>query len=252
MNIIVLILGIIIGSFLNVCIYRIPKGESIIYPPSYCEKCGVNIKLYDLIPVVSYIFLKGRCKCCKNKISLRCPLVELLTGILFLSIYHLCGLNFNFIKYIIFVSFIIVIGFIDLDTTDVYSKTTISAMIIGVIYILIEKFYFGYGIKTYIYAVLLCTMVIGTIIFTTKGMGSGDLDVYIVVSLFLGFKITAITIFFSFIFGALIGILLIVSKRKSRKDYIPFGPFIAIASIFSILFGDKVFLFYVSFITTYF
>ncbi|EQB3123923.1 prepilin peptidase, partial [Clostridium botulinum] len=122
MNIIVLILGIIIGSFLNVCIYRIPKGESIIFPPSYCEKCGVNIKIYNLIPVVSYIFLRGRCKCCKNKISLRYPLVELLTGILFLSIYHLCGLNFSFIKYIIFVSFIIVIGFIDLDTTDVYSK----------------------------------------------------------------------------------------------------------------------------------
>nr|WP_243153198.1 prepilin peptidase [Clostridium botulinum] len=147
MNIIVLILGLIIGSFLNVCIYRIPKGESIIFPPSYCEKCGVNIKIYNLIPVVNYIFSRGRCKCCKNKISLRYPLVELLTGILFLSIYHLCGLNFSFIKYIIFVSFIIVIGFIDLDTTDVYSKITISAMIIGVIYILIEKFYFGYGIK---------------------------------------------------------------------------------------------------------
>ncbi|AUM95208.1 TPA: prepilin peptidase, partial [Clostridium botulinum] len=252
MNIIVLILGIIIGSFLNVCIYRIPKGESIIYPPSYCEKCGVNIKLYDLIPVISYMILRGKCRCCKGKISLRYPLIELITGILFLSIYYLCGLNLNFIKYIIFVSFIIIIGLIDLDTTDVYSKTTISAMIIGVIYILIEKFYFGYGIKTYIYAVLLCTTVIGTIIFTTKGMGSGDLDIYIVVSLFLGFKITALTIFFSFVFGALIGILLIVSKRKSRKDYIPFGPFIAIASIFSILFGDKVFLFYVSFITNYF
>ncbi|GAE01836.1 type IV leader peptidase family protein [Clostridium botulinum B str. Osaka05] len=252
MNIIVLILGIIIGSFLNVCIYRIPKGESIIYPPSYCEKCGVNIKRYDLIPVISYMILRGKCRCCKSKISLRDPLIELITGILFLSIYYLCGLNLNFIKYIIFVSFIIIIGLIDLDTTDVYSKTTISAMIIGIIYILVEKFYFGYGIKTYIYAVLLCTIVTGTIIFTTKGMGSGDLDIYIVVSLFLGFKITALTIFFSFIFGALIGILLIVSKRKNRKDYIPFGPFIAIASIFSILFGDKVFLFYVSFITNYF
>lgn len=252
MNIIVLILGIIIGSFLNVCIYRIPKGESIIYPPSYCQKCGVNIKLYDLIPVISYMILRGKSRCCKGKISLRYPLIELITGILFLSIYYLCGLNLNFVKYIIFVSFIIIIGLIDLDTTDVYSKTTISAMIIGVIYILIEKFYFGYDIKTYIYAVLLCTIIIGTIIFTTKGMGSGDLDIYIVVSLFLGFKITVMTIFFSFVFGALIGILLIVSKRKTRKDYIPFGPFIAIASIFSVLFGDKVFLFYVSFITTYF
>ncbi|APH16274.1 type IV leader peptidase family protein [Clostridium sporogenes] len=252
MNIIVLILGIIIGSFLNVCIYRIPKGESIIYPPSYCEKCGVNIQLYDLIPVISYMILRGKCRFCKSKISLRDPLIELITGILFLSMYYLCGLNLNFIKYIIFVSFIIIIGLIDLDTTDVYSKTTISAMIIGVICILIEKFYFGYGIKTYIYAVLLCIVAIGTIIFTTKGMGSGDLDIYIVVSLFLGFKITAMTIFFSFVFGTLIGILLIVSKRKSRKDYIPFGPFIAMASIFSILFGDKVFLLYISFITSCF
>ncbi len=166
-------------------------------------KCGVNIKIYNLIPVVNYIFSRGRCKCCKNKISLRYPLVELLTGILFLSIYHLCGLNFSFIKYIIFVSFIIVIGFIDLDTTDVYSKITISAMIIGVIYILIEKFYFGYGIKTYMYAVLLCTTAIGTIIFTTEGMGSGDLDIYIVVSLFLGLKITAMTFIFFFYFWSI-------------------------------------------------
>ena len=241
MSILVLSLGLIIGSFLNVCIYRIPRGESIIYPPSQCVICGVNIKRYNLIPIISYIFLRGKCKCCKNKISLRYPLVELLTGILFLSIYDLCGFNFNFIRYITFVSFIIVIGFIDLDTKNVYSKTTMGPMLIAIIYILIEKFYFGYDIKTYIYSVLLCTTVIGIIIFTTKGMGSGDLDIYIVVSLFLGFKVTVMTIFFSFIFGALIGVFLIILKRKSRKDYVPFGPFIAIASIFSILFGDKVF-----------
>ncbi len=83
MSIIVLILGLIVGSFLNVCIYRIPRRESIIYPPSHCEKCGVNIRTYNLIPVISYIFLRGKCGCCKNKISLRYPLVELLTGTLF-------------------------------------------------------------------------------------------------------------------------------------------------------------------------
>lgn len=248
MNIIIFIFGVIIGSFLNLCIYRIPKGKSIIYPNSYCEKCGVSIEVYNLIPVISYIFLRGKCKCCKNKISLRNPLIELLTGILFFCTYNIFGLSFNFIKYIIFISFIIVIGFIDLDTTNVYTKTTISAMIVGIIYILIEKFYFSYDVKTYIYAVLLCITIIGIIIFITKGMGSGDLDIYLVVSLFLGFKITAMTIFLSFILGSIIGILLIISKIKNRKDYISFGPFIAVASIFSILIGDKIFLFYISFI----
>ncbi|EJO5347884.1 prepilin peptidase [Clostridium botulinum] len=247
MSILVLILGLIIGSFLNVCIYRIPKGESIVYPPSYCDKCRINIKIYDLIPVLSYIFLKGECRCCKSKISLRYPLVELVTASLFLSIYNMFGFNFTFIKYSMFVSFIIIIALIDLDTTDVYSKTTISGIIIGVIYILIEKFYFGYNIKTYIYASLLCIMIIGSVIFTTKGMGSGDLEIYIIVSLFLGFKITAMTLIFSFIFGALIGGMLIFLRRKTRKDYVAFGPFIAMASIFSILYGDKIFLLYISF-----
>ncbi|WP_251859793.1 A24 family peptidase [Clostridium sp. Marseille-Q2269] len=250
MNIIILILGLIMGSFLNVCIYRIPKEESIIYPPSYCEECGSDIKSYNLIPVVSYIFLKGRCKSCKSKISLRYPLVEILTAILFLEVYNICGMSFNFIKYTTFISFIIVIGLIDLDTKYVYSKTTISAMIIALIFILIEKFYLGYSIKTYIYSVILCITIIGTIIFITKGMGSGDLDIYIIVSLFLGFKITSMTLFFSFIFGAFIGIILITLNKKNRKDVVSFGPFIAMASIFSILFGDKLLLFYISFITT--
>ncbi|MCR1933327.1 prepilin peptidase [Clostridium tepidum] len=248
MNIIVFIFGIIIGGFLNLCIYKIPKGESIIYPSFYCEKCGVSIQASNLISVIGYIFLKGKCKCCKNKIFLRNLLIELLVGVLFIYIYNIFGLSFNFIKYIIFISFIIVIGFIDLDTTNVYSKTTISAMTVAVICILIEKFYFGYNVKTYIYAVLLCSIIIGIIIFTTKGMGNGDLDIYLVVSLFLGFKITAMTIFLSFIFGSIIGIILIILKIKNRKDYISFGPFIAAASIICILIGDKIFLLYISFI----
>ena len=116
MGIFVLILGTIIGSFLNVCIYRIPKEESIAFPPSHCMNCGNQIKWYDLIPVLSYVFLRGKCRFCKEKVSIRYPIIELITGVVFTTLYIEYGIGFNFSKYALFSCFLIVIGMIVFDT----------------------------------------------------------------------------------------------------------------------------------------
>ncbi len=243
---VIFIIGIIIGSFLNVCIYRIPKDESISYPPSHCTKCGNNIKFYDLIPILSYIIIKGKCRHCGEDISIRYPFVEFSTGIIFLLIYIRYGLSFEFLKYTIFTCFIVVIGIIDFDTTDIYFKTTLSGAICGLTFIIIEKYIYEQSISTYLYGALLGGGVIALIILLTKGMGWGDAELCFMSGLFLGAKFTIFMIIASFIIGSIISLILICTKKKSRKDYIPFGPFIAVAAVLTVLMGEKIIILYIS------
>jgi leader peptidase (prepilin peptidase) / N-methyltransferase len=242
-NIFIFILGLIIGSFLNVCIYRIPLGQSINYPPSHCMGCGNRIKWYDLIPVLSYIVLKGKCRFCKEKVSLIYPLIESLTGVLFFALYIKYDLSFNFVKYAVLVCFLIVIGMIDYNTTDVYFKTTLSGFIAGILFLSYGA-YSGYEVLTYVYGAVLGGGIISLIILLTKGMGWGDAEICALGGLFLGLKLTVVMLFFSFTFGAVVGISLILLKKKSRKDYIPFGPSIAMAAIFTLFMGSKILMWY--------
>jgi len=242
---IIFILGIVIGSFLNVCIYRIPREESIAYPPSHCTNCNNVIKWYDLIPVISYIFLKGKCRFCKEKVSIRYPIIELITGVIFMTLYIEYGISFNFGKYALFSCFLIVIGMIDFDTTDVYLKTTLPGIICGVIFMILG-WSLSYGLTTYIYGVVLGGGLISLIIVLTGGMGWGDAEICVLCGLFLGLKLTVVMLFLSFVLGGLIGLILIITKKKSRKDYIPFGPYIAIASIMVMYFGERIANWYLS------
>jgi leader peptidase (prepilin peptidase)/N-methyltransferase len=239
MIILILLYGMIIGSFLNVCIYRIPLSESISFPPSHCPSCKNKIKIYDLFPVISYILLKGKCRYCGNKISIRYPIIELLTGLLFVAIYMKFGLCFEFVKFVFFISFLVVIGIIDYDTTDVYLKTTLSGILIGIIFIIAGHFY-GLQFMTYIYGGLLGGGLIAIIILLTHGMGWGDFEICIMAGLYLGIKLTILMLFLSFIIGGIVGVILIASKLKSRKDYIPFGPFIVIGSVLSLFSGSYI------------
>ncbi|MCY6355043.1 prepilin peptidase [Clostridium sp. ZS2-4] len=236
----ILIIGLLIGSFLNVCIYRIPREESISYPPSHCTSCGNNIKPYDLIPVISYIFfLKGKCRYCGEKISIRYPLIELFTGIVFVLIYKYYGTSMEFIKFAVLSCFLIAIGMIDFDTTDVYFKTTISGIIVGIVF-LVVYYFTGYNIGTYILGALIGGGFISLIILITGGMGWGDAEICFLAGLYLGWKLTLLMLFLSVILGAVIGVLLIAIKKKSRKDYIPFGPYIALGAIIAAIWGDSI------------
>ncbi|MCB2298685.1 prepilin peptidase [Clostridium tagluense] len=247
----IFILGLLIGSFLNVCIYRIPRGESIAYPPSHCTSCGSNIKSYDLIPVISWIFLSGKCRGCGQKISIRYALVELATGILFLLTYFQYGVSIFLLRYLILIPFLIVIAMIDYDTMEVYTTTTWVAIAMGIV-LLGVNFYMGEAVATYLYGALfgagfiIIIILLSKLIIGTEGMGWGDAEICGLCGLFLGFKLTLIMMFFSFIIGGIVGIYLLRFKKKNGRSEMPFGPSIIMATFLIIIWGDKILNWYLS------
>lgn len=243
----VFLIGLLFGSFFNVCIYRIPKEESIVSPPSHCPKCNTRLKTLDLVPVFSYIFLGRKCRYCGEKISPRYAIVEAITAIIFTSLYLEFGLSFEFFKFVVMASFIIIIGLIDHDTTDVYAVTTYPGIACGLIFI-IAAYFLDKPFLDGIFGGLLGGGVIAAIVYITGGMGKGDIEICALAGLYLGFKSSIIMLFFSFVIGGIFGIILIVTKKKSRKDYIPFGPYIALGALVAVFLGEQIFNWYTSFL----
>lgn len=240
----IIILGLVIGSFLNVCIYRIPLEESIIFPPSHCGICKNKLTPMDLIPVISYIFLKGRCRFCKEKISIRYPLIESLNAILYLIIYLKFGITIITLKYCVLASLLIVIGMIDYDTQFVYLSTTIFGMIIGILFIIIQYIIYKNGVFDLILGGIIGALIIGSIVYITKGMGDGDIEIAAVCGLFLGVKGIIVGLFLGIVIGGIVGIIILALKLKKAKDKMAFGPFIAIGSLISMMYGNEILKFY--------
>ncbi|MGL5615360.1 MAG: prepilin peptidase [Sarcina sp.] len=246
MTFLVFLYGIVIGSFLNVCIYRIPAEKSIVRPPSACGNCNTTLKWKDLIPVVSYLSVAGKCRYCREKISLRYPLIEILTGVLITGLFFKYGLTYEFFKFAILVLVLIVIAFIDYDTTDVYSITTIPIIITGILLILLENLGISVTITEYIKNValglsggLVAAAVIAFICYAIGGMGEGDIEIAAMIGVFIGLKMTIFFILLSFIIGGIYGVILIITKLKSKNDYIAFGPSLAMAAYVTILLGNE-------------
>ena len=245
-NIFIIILGFIMGSFLNLCIYRIPREQSIVYPKSHCTNCRCTIRWYDLIPIFSYmILLKGKCRYCGHKISMRYPIIEFITGIVYLIIYIKYGLTLECLKYITFMTILIVVGMIDFDTTDVYFSITLTGIIFAVLFIFANSYFYN-DYKQYIFGGVFGVSIMTIIILLTNAMGWGDAEMYFFSGLFLGFKLMIVMMFFSFVFGAVISLLLVTFKKIDRKTPIPFGPFIGLATIFTIFFGSNIVLWYMT------
>jgi len=240
----IVILGLVIGSFLNVCIYRVPAEKSIAFPPSHCTKCEHNLSPLDLVPIFSYVFLKGRCKYCKEKISLRYPIIESLNSILYLIVYLKFGLTLIALKYCILVSLLIVIGMIDYDTQFVFTSTTIFSGIIASIFIMIQAIVYKAGSIDLILGGMIGLGIIGLIVFLTKGMGEGDIEIATVCGLFLGIKGILLGLFLAIILGGIAGIVILSLKLKKAKEKIAFGPFIAIGSLVSMIWGVEILQFY--------
>ena len=245
--ILIFILGLIVGSFCNVCIYRIPKNESIIYPASHCPKCRTTIKPVDNIPLLSYILLKGRCRNCGSKISIQYPVVELLTGIIYLIIYLIYGLSIQSLVYIILSSALIIIAFIDLNEQIVPDVISLPGIGVG----LILSFFVPY--LSFINSalgvvvgggIILIIALVGSMIFKKEAMGGGDVKLAAMIGAFLGWRYTIISLFLGFFLGALAGIFLVLSKIKSKEDMVPFGPFIALGSLITLLWGEKIIAWY--------
>ena len=249
MYFLVLIIGLCIGSFLNVCIYRIPKEESIVFPASHCTSCGHELKFYELIPIVSYIFLRGKCIKCKSKISIKYPLIEILNGLLYLLLFIKYGLSFNFVFYCLLVSLLIVISIIDLESKYVYSSTTIVGVLLAIIYIIIGAYLGEVKILNNLLGGLIGYGIIFLIIILTGGMGEGDADIAGICGLFVGIKGVLVALFLAIILGGIFASIVLILKIKDRKSEIAFGPYIAIGTLIWLLIGQKILTLYVSFFT---
>lgn len=241
LDLIVFIFGAIIGSFLNVCVYRIPKNESIVFPPSHCMNCGNKLKWYDMFPVFSYIFLRGKCRFCKAHISLRYPLVESFTGFMFLLVYIKYGIGISMIKYVVLVVFCIIIGLIDADTMDVYDDTAYAFIICGLAFMFISCIFYNGSYSDALLGALVAGGAIALIILLTagRGMGWGDFEIALAAGLFLGFKCSVLFLFVSFVTGGIYAIFLMLTRKKTGKDQMSFGPFLCMAAIICALCGNQ-------------
>jgi leader peptidase (prepilin peptidase)/N-methyltransferase len=247
----VFLFGLITGSFLNVCIYRIPRRLSIIIPSSRCPSCNTPIKPWDNIPVVSYILLGGKCRFCKAKISLRYPLVELLNAIMYVLILWRFNSGWHTVIYLVFSSSLIVITFIDLDFQIIPDRITLSGIPIGFLagsFLLPDPFERSslLGIKASLigmitgFGLFYLVALIGSAIFKKEALGGGDVKMMAMVGALMGWKAVLLTTFIGSLTGSIIGILLIVLKGKDRKAKIPFGPFLALGTIITLFYGQEI------------
>lgn len=225
--IIYLIFGLIVGSFLNVLIFRVPRGESIVLPPSHCFHCGHRLALWDLIPVLSFIFLKGCCRYCQARISWRYPVVELLTAGLTLLVWDRFGLNVHGLIMAVFVYALIVIAFIDLDHQIIPNVITIPMILIGLVF----RSWQGEWIDA-----VLGGLVGGGILFLIvwiypKGMGMGDVKYLTMAGVFLNWPGAVYSLFLGSFLGVLVILPLMLVGKIRRNEPFSFGPFLVAGTL---------------------
>ncbi len=240
-------LGAIVGSFLNVCIYRIPAGESVVTPASRCPACGTPIRPWDNIPLFSYVWLRGRCRACQARISSRYFLVELLTALAAVAVYGHFALSALAVVSFAFLCALIVITFIDLDhqiIPNVISVPGIGAGLLAAVLIgqprwtdSLTGLVLGGG--------LLWVVAEGYQRVTGhEGMGGGDIKLLAMIGAFLGWRAVPVTLLVGSLAGSLIGIGLILLRGGDRRAAIPFGPFLAAGAVCALFFGDALITWY--------
>jgi len=242
--IIFFISGLIVGSFLGVVAYRLPRRLSIIKPASFCPHCKKKISFYDNIPVLSFILLKGKCRYCKNKIPVNNLLIEIITGILFLANYTFFGLTIRTLAGIILCSVLIVISFIDLDFRIIPNVIVLSFTLVGLAINIISDLPGWWMPLAYSAGAFLFMLIVHLI--SPKGMGMGDVKLSLMIGAFL-IKDVIVALFLGFLAGSIYGLFLIIVKKRKLKQAIPFGPFISLGSIVSLFWGNNILKWYISF-----
>ncbi|MGL5086346.1 MAG: prepilin peptidase, partial [Clostridium sp.] len=195
----------------------------------------------------SYLFLKGRCRYCGEKVSKQYPIIEAITGLLFVFIFMKFGFTLDSIKFMVLTALLIVIGIIDFKTEYIYTSTIIFGIICGIIFIGIEYFN-GFSISpvNYLVGALAASIILGIIVFVTRAMGWGDVELIFLIGLFLGIKLNLLNVFLSIVIGGLVAVILMATKIKSRKDSMAFGPYIAMSTYIVILFGNDILNWYIT------
>ena len=250
------IFGALAGSFLNVCILRIPSGDSIVSPPSHCPKCKAAIAFYDNVPLLSYLILRGQCRSCSVRISPRYFVVELLTALLALALYDRFGFGFSFFVSFVFVGALIVISFIDLDVRIVPDVISLPGIVVGLAlsvagYFLIsgESAVVPSPVSSLLGILagggfLLATAWIYEKITGVEGMGGGDIKLLAMIGAFLGWQSIPLTLFFASLVGSIVGIGCMLATGAGRRLALPFAPFLCSGALLFIFFGEELIQFY--------
>lgn len=259
-GIVVFIFGALIGSFLNVCIHRMPLSKSVVWPSSHCPKCEKRIPWYDNIPFFSYLSLGGKCRFCKEKISLRYPAVELLTAIFFVLLFNRFGLTPSFFFYLVFVCGLIIATFVDIAHRIIPDEISLGGIVVGFVLSLAKGISFSplhYNYKPMLNS-LSGIIIGGGIIYLTgflfdlvyfkllkrppiqgetESMGGGDVKLLAMIGAFLGWKRAILTFFIAPFLGAAIGLINLLVKKDHT---IPYGPFLSIGALIALFWSDKI------------
>ncbi len=243
--------GLIVGSFANVCIYRLPKRESVVTPASHCPSCGTPIRFVDNVPVISYLILRGRCRACGMSISPRYPAVEGLNALLYLAAALRFGGTPATLFYFIFITAMVVITFIDYDHQIIPDEITLPGIPIGLLaawLILPDPFYraAGMGLSASLIGAATGFFLYYSIAFLSRGgMGGGDVKMMAMVGAVLGWKGVVLTTFLASCAGSIVGLYLMVFKGRGRKTKVPFGPFLAAGALLSLFVGQEIVYWYI-------
>ena len=250
LNVFVFLFGAVVGSFLNVCIYRIPRAESLVFPASHCPECGNKIRAYDNVPLISYLLLRGKCRTCGTRISWQYPAVEMLSALLTLVLFLKFHFSPTFFVLFLFCMALVVITFIDLEHQIIPDSISLPGIVVG----FLSSFFLPWlswqssliGIVAGGGSLLLVAY--GYQLLTKKeGMGGGDIKLLAMMGAFLGWRAIPFIIFTSSLFGSVVGLTLMAIRKKDSQLPIPFGPFLAFGAILFIFYGRQLIEWYLAF-----
>ncbi len=243
--IIVFVYGLLIGSFLNVCIYRIPLGKTIVKGRSYCPSCNALIPWYCNIPLFSYLFLRGRCLRCRQRISPVYPAVELLNALLYLAVLHVYGPTPAFLFLAALFSLLVVIAFIDLEHQIIPDGLVITILVLGACHAIYQVLALGTPWHLFAIGFLAASVplfILGLVY--EGGMGGGDIKLMAAAGVFIGWKLILLSLFIGALYAGVFSLLLVLSKKGSMKTAVPFGPFLSLGIVTCTLAGNRILAWY--------
>lgn len=236
------LVGLSLGSFMNVCIYRLPAGRSIVWPPSSCPKCGERIKLYDNIPVLSYIILRGKCRACGGTVSWQYPLVELATGLLSLVLFIRYGFTYQYFLYLLFACSLFVISLIDLHHKIIPDVISLPGIPIGL------AASFVINDITWVDSIIGILVGGGSLYLVAfayewltgrEGMGGGDIKLLAMIGAWMGWRALPLIVLISSVVGTLAALIFLIQSGKGFRARIPFGPFLSLGAVIHLFFGNE-------------
>lgn len=243
MYIVIFLFGVVIGSFLNVCIYRIPKGESIVVVRSHCMNCNYELRWYDLVPLLSFLLLKGKCRKCNTKLSLQYPIIEAANGLAYCLVFAVRGFSLNSVCYCLLFSALIVISVIDWRTYEIPIGCNIFILAVGLIHLFLD--YTNW--LQYVIGLLAVSSFLMIVYLATKGrgIGGGDVKLMACCGLLLGWKLILVAFFFGCVLGAVLH--LIRMKVSGADRQLAFGPYLSLGVAIATLWGEQILTWYLNF-----